>query len=706
MFMQSKKHLKAALLSVFITLSAFSGCLSKISDGSDEIASESLIVAYEVEQDWTDNSFDPIALADQFSDETGLDVSLYSVDSEEAMIEALRFGHADIAIMDGASAWMAWRQYGLEAMAADETEGRMYYNSHAWVRADSEIATAHLDGDPLTDPMELLVGKTACHTGWFDSVGMLLPIGFLLGLGYANVLGDPNELDSLMLTITDYFSEDTIIPASGTPYYGYSGALRCLSDGTGDVAFLKGSTVEKYCADDDSERMEWCLRSSEYLLLPTFGRSPSNTVMYNPKHLSNQTANEISNVLISASDNEELQQFFERIFNTPQIAKTSSSEHLGEYSKLVYNVPGLKLFFEDPSLDKIELNLSEIRIGIDSISAQNKTNSDFQHLEGFLLERLDVTTRVILFESRLQVIENLSSGDIDFGLMDAASAWLGWKEFGLSVIASLQNIDESSHSTAHAIIKQDGEIYEAYSDDYAGGPFQHFSDKSPCFPAKLDLANTLVPLGFLIGQGYYFPDDQGSLEWHLGSFFSNNHSLPSPDSTYYGQKGAIRCLSEGKGDIAFVEGGMLASFCGNSDEFENEEWCWDMDQYSILPSFTDLPSTSILYNPESLDVITRTAILNSFMELNNEIFLQNYTTLGREFTGCYDISIHKVDSESSMESCGSEILSGLFNSSAVSRTNSQRHLGEFSETIRHVPSNVMLEYFLQPDQGGTDHRDS
>ena len=694
---QSRNPKKAVLTAALIILTAFSGCLSMMSDDSDEESTQSLIIAYEVDQGWIDNSLDPIEFADQFSDKSEFDVSFYSVESEEAMIEALRFGHADIAIMDGASAWMAWRQYGLEAIAADEIDGRTYYNSHAWVRADSEIAVAHLDGEKLTDPIELLGGKTACHTGWFDSVGMLIPMGFLLGLGYANVIGDPNELESLMFTIRDYFSDDTIIPEPGTPYYGLSGALRCLSEGTGDVAFLTDSTVEKYCSDDDSKRMEWCLDTSEYLSLPTFGRSPSNTVMYNPKYLSNQKADEISNALMAVAENEDFQQFFEQFFETPKITETNSVDQLGEYSTLVYNIPGLKQFFEDPNSDTIHLNISEIRIGIDSILAQNNSHSDFQYLEDFLFDRLGVNTRIIIFESRIQVIENLSSGDIEIGLMDATSAWFGWKEFGLSVIGSLQNLDESSHSTTHAIIKKNGEIFRSYSANGSSDPFRYFSGSSPCFPARLDPAGTIVPLGYLIGQGYYTPVGQGPVESHLGSFFSDNHSFPDPDSIYFGYQGSIRCLSDGSGDIAFADDRIITSNCDNSEESENEEWCLAIDQYFISPSFADYPASSILYNPESLDVVTRTAILNSFMELNDEIFLENYTTLGREFTGCYDISIHKVDSDATMKSCGSEILSGLLNSSGVSRTNSHRHLGDFSETIRHVPANVLYEYFLQSE---------
>ena len=90
-------------------------------------------------------------------------------------------------------------------------------------------------------------GKTSCHTGWLHSTGMMVPMGFFLGLGYANVIGDPNDIESLRDTIFQFFNENSSIPEPGTQYYGFSGALRCLSDGAGEVAFAKDNTVSQYC---------------------------------------------------------------------------------------------------------------------------------------------------------------------------------------------------------------------------------------------------------------------------------------------------------------------------------------------------------------------------------------------------------------------------------------------------------------------------
>ena len=112
-----------------------------------------LVIAYEVSADMLESGTSPQILADHISQNTNFDVSIYTVDSKVAMLEALRFGNVDIAYMDSGNAWIGWNQYGLEALAADQkSDGRAYYNAHAWVLDDSDMAIAHSDSDTLTNP--------------------------------------------------------------------------------------------------------------------------------------------------------------------------------------------------------------------------------------------------------------------------------------------------------------------------------------------------------------------------------------------------------------------------------------------------------------------------------------------------------------------------------------------------------------------------
>ena len=71
-------------------------------------------------------------------------------------------------------------------------------------------------------------------------------MGFFIGQGYADVVGDENDIESMRNTIFSHFSEDASIfshfsedasiPETRTELAllpGYSGALRCLSEGEG-----------------------------------------------------------------------------------------------------------------------------------------------------------------------------------------------------------------------------------------------------------------------------------------------------------------------------------------------------------------------------------------------------------------------------------------------------------------------------------------
>ena len=94
------KTTTAYLLMTLMVCSTLAGCA-----GDDEEPLDSLVIAYEVKDDYENTDENPQSFADYLADELNYEVTLYSVDSEGAMIEALRFGNADIALMDGGAAW-------------------------------------------------------------------------------------------------------------------------------------------------------------------------------------------------------------------------------------------------------------------------------------------------------------------------------------------------------------------------------------------------------------------------------------------------------------------------------------------------------------------------------------------------------------------------------------------------------------------------
>ena len=700
--MPIRKPIHHTLLStLMLLLVSVSGCLQTNSDDSDLGLPEQeeqmedgipLSIAFIVDQETFGTQNDPSYMAEIFSDETIFDVTPYPVESEEAMIESLRFGHVDLAMMDAASSWMSWKNYDLQVLLADqENYGRTYYNSNAWVKSDSEIATYHNDDDPLTDPFSLFEGKKSCHTGWFDSVGMLLPMGFLLGLGYANVAGNPNDVESLLFTIQEFLDDEPTIPEAGTKYYGYSGALRCLSDGTGDIAFLQDSTVADHCSEDDQNRPSWCLSEDDYTVLPTFGRSPSNALMFNPDFLDSETSQKISEEFLRLSGINEMDQTLRSLFGTSGFASTTSFEHLDGYSSLIFNIPGMQAYFEDPSnTEYVNLSVEEVVIGVIG-PLSNSTAISLGFFADSISDDVGIGVSISEFGNHNSLIENLSNGNINIAITDGISSWKAWKHDGMSVLTSLLNEQESAFSQSLAIVKSDSQLANSSE------PYSLMSGLSPCFSGKSH-PSTLLVTGHLVGEGLTndLPDIENStISEIIQSAFNSNYSFPEEESEFYGTNGALRCLSEGAGDIAFVISDEQEVFCHDDSQPSDETWCLDPEDHALLTSIGALPYRSFIYDPTILDVVSRTAILNSILSLNYEMFLDNFTTMGSEYTGCYDISIHKIDETSPRGACGSEILSNSLHSTGVSRTTSQSQLGHLSTMIGNLPEQLLFDYLVE-----------
>lgn len=699
--MMNNKKLVSSLITMLFVTTALAGCLD---NNEEEETLGSFVIAYEIQSDYENIDENPQQLADYFSEKLNYDVSLYSVDSEGAMIEALRFGNADIAIMDGGAAWVGWQQYGLDALGADlKNDGRTYYNAHAWVKADSEMASAHLDENPYTDPFALLSGKTSCHTGWLKSAGMLLPMGFLIGHGYANVIGDPNDVETIRNTIFEYFNENASIPDSGTPYYGYEGAIKCLSDGTGDVAFAKDSTVDIFCNNEESsDNSEWCLPRDQYVALPAFGQSPSHPVMYNPQLIDSELLNQVTDILVEMGDDSDASMILNNVLNTPGIIATNATNHLGSYSSLISNIPGISAYYNDKFTinGTISPTVDKVRIAYEVKADYENIDENPQLLADYLSDVLDIPVELYSVDSEGAIIEALRFGNADIAFMDGGAAWVGWKEYGLAAMAADQKSDGRTYYNAHAWVKADSEMAAAYlDDDPSTDPFSLLEGKTSCHTGWLKSAGMLLPMGYLIGNDYATVigdgDDIASLRDTINGFFSSDASIPDSGTPYYGYSGAVKCLSDGTGDVAFAKDSTVDSYCGNDDSNQNEDWCLERDQYVALPTFGQAPSHPVMYNPQLLDIQTRTSVLNALMSLNYEMYVENYSVAGTTYTGCYDISVHVIDEDSPRNNCGDEILSNVLNTPGLIRVTSQDHLGSYSDLISNIPgiSNYFSDKF-------------
>ena len=690
----SNKPIKALFMIGFMLAASLSGCLGGTEDDTTDTTKEtqidSLVVAYAVRDDYTDENADenPQLFAAYLQEKLNAPVELYPIDSEGASIEALRFGHADIAFMDGGSAWVGWQQYDLEVLASEtKPDGRTKYGARAIVHADSDIAKAHLDNDSSTDPFALFQGKTSCHTGWLKSAGMLLPMGYLIGNGYANVIGDPNTVESMSATIEAYFNENASIPEVGDTYYSYKGALRCLSEDRGDIAFVADTTLDYYCVDRTSSN-SWCLDESDYVELTPFGYAPGHPVMYNPAKMSEEKAEIVRKTLIDMNTTTEGKDILAKILNSPEGIKDvgTTIDHLGTYSAAIKNVPGIQAYYGGKYNinTSVEPTKNPIRIAYEVRDTYENIDSNPQLLADRLSLKLNVTVELYNVASEGAIIEALRMGHADIGFMDGGAAWVGWKEYGLSALAADLKPDGRSWYGAQAYVRADSDIAQAYlDDDESTDPFELFRGKTSCHTGWLKSAGMLLPMGYLIGNGYAEVigdvNDVDSLRSTIYNFFNEDASIPESGDFYYSYDGALRCLSEERGDIAFVADTTYDYNCVQ----KLRNWCLKDENgesgYVALPLFGKAPSHPVMYNPEKMDMYTRAALLTALMDMNGEIWLDE----GGGY--CYNQLTREVDNEITQNMCGDSILDEILNTGGLVAVNTQEHMGSYSDSISNVP---------------------
>tara|TARA_B100000945_G_scaffold297865_1_gene277271 strand:- start:2813 stop:4831 length:2019 start_codon:yes stop_codon:yes gene_type:complete len=648
-----------------------------------------IVLAFEVSEGMLESETNPDMLADILTQNSRFDFTIYAVDSEAAILEALRFGNADIALLDSGAAWIGWNQYGLQAFAADQkSDGRTYYNSLAWVLEDSDIAEAYFDDDPLTNPFSLMQGKTSCHTGWLHSTGMMVPMGFFLGLGYANVIGDPNDIESLRGTIFEFFNENSSIPEPGTPYYGFSGALRCLSDGAGEIAFAKDNTVSQYCTTDSGNNVEeWCLDVSRYVSLEPFAKTPSDVFMTHSNFDDDSVITELTDFLINFSSNEDYSEILYNTLGTKGVVSTDSESHLSVYTPLVSNIPGISAYYTDNENESITITIEELIVAFEQDESELETNSDPIHLADYLSIELGINVSIHYVYSQSEMIESLETGEAHIGFLSSSSSLIGWKSHNLSVLGAIQTKEQLTQRYSMALVSNSGELATASSDNESStDPFEMMQGRVSCFTGSQSPIHTILPIHYLIENGYYSPNEENlDIVETIRGYFGNQSSLLSSPYNPLGKAGAIRCLSEGVSEIAFVGQDALEDNC-NRDDQENQDWCMEIDQYLSLGQVGVFPSDSVMYNPSTIDSRSRAAILNALVSLNYQMYLENYSRPGfGTYTGCYDISIHKVNPDTDREMCGDEILNNILDSTGIVRTNSQEHLGLLSEVVSVVP---------------------
>jgi len=314
------------LLVAILAFSLLAGCTAD----DDEV----LRLAFTQPDDAVEPAKRPERLAEAIQQATGRTVEIHLVQDTELALQSVASGQADAAFVDAAAGWFAWKRLGLEAAAAHlEGDGRPYYVASAWVRADSNHTS-----------MESLRGQVSCHTGLLKSAGTFMPLGWLMRQGLVTRVG-PDEVSSIEPTLEAFFSEARIPPSDSDPYGNYQGALRCLSEGRGDVAFGKDTTPATFCGPSAAHRAPWCLNVTQYREVQAFGRVPSHPVMVGD--LSEAKRADLVAGLTGLGQTEGGRAILKSVLGTSGVvAVTTTESHLGEYAANIQHVPGMNAYVE------------------------------------------------------------------------------------------------------------------------------------------------------------------------------------------------------------------------------------------------------------------------------------------------------------------------------------------------------------------------
>ncbi|NXS51911.1 TRFM protein, partial [Brachypteracias leptosomus] len=237
-------------------------------------------------------------------------IQCISATTKEQCMELIQKKESDAVVLGGADIYTAGKTYGLvpaagERYSADDNSSAYY----AVVVVKRNASNAFTISD--------LEGKKSCHTGLGRTAGWNIPIGLLIKRGVirtrgcnipqavseffsascvpsANLNNYPSKL--CQLCIGDDSGKNKCSASSQERYYSYSGAFRCLAQDSGDVAFVKHSTVFENTDGKNTDSWAKNLKSSDFQLLCPNGaraevtqfaechlaRAPAQAVMVHP----------------------------------------------------------------------------------------------------------------------------------------------------------------------------------------------------------------------------------------------------------------------------------------------------------------------------------------------------------------------------------------------------------------------------------------
>ncbi|XP_070815800.1 saxiphilin-like [Chaetodon trifascialis] len=189
-------------------------------------------------------------------------------------VDKIRANRADIVTLDAGEVYSAVKQFGLVVIAKE------IYSDGGCILSVAVVRNSSLD-------IRSLQGLRSCHSGVRWTAGWSLPLGFLLSRNYLSW----SKEQPLSQDVSTFFSASCIPGAAAMapplcalcqgqksyirqknyhcetshsePYYNSQGALRCLRNRAGDVAFVDHLALESIEDSDGDEFRLLCTNGTQ-----------------------------------------------------------------------------------------------------------------------------------------------------------------------------------------------------------------------------------------------------------------------------------------------------------------------------------------------------------------------------------------------------------------------------------------------------------
>uniref|UniRef100_A0A8C5YGA1 Transferrin n=1 Tax=Microcebus murinus TaxID=30608 RepID=A0A8C5YGA1_MICMU len=514
-------------------------------------------------------------------------------------IRAISAKEADAVTLDAGWVYEAGlAPYNLKPIAAEfygsKDDPQTYHYVVAMVKKGTDFQLSQLQG------------KKSCHTGLGWSAGWNVPIRTLLPSGSLEAAAakffssscvpcaDGKTFPSLCQLCAGK-GTDKCACSSREPYFGYSGAFKCLKDGVGDVSFVRHLTVfENLPNKADRDQYELlCLDNT---------RKPVDE--YKDCHLARVPSHAV--VARSVDGKEDL---IWEILNQAQ-------EHFGKDKSKDFHLfsspHGKDLLFKDSAQGFLKVPPkmdSKMYLGYEYVTAVRNLREDtcpetsknerktvkwcaLGHHERLKCDEWSVNSNGEIecesAESTEDCIAKIMNGEADAMSLDGGHVYIAGKCGLVPVLAENYEKHENCEETpekgyyAVAVVKK--------SDP--GITWNTLKGKKSCHTGVDRTAGWNIPMGLIYNELNHCGFDEFFSEGCAPGSLKNsslcklcmgpdpNTCKPNSKEGYYGYTGAFRCLVE-KGDVAFVKHDIIEQNTGGKN---TEAWAKDRkkEEFELL----------------------------------------------------------------------------------------------------------------------------